>query len=227
MKCFMIFLKPVLVALSAHLVAFELEFNLCRRAYCMGGMTGIADRPPFIVLLQEFAMNTVIIYILNQDVAFAAGFRDELPADFRVRMGMRQYVVYAMAVVACRRHNKAVDQKGAAMYGIDELGNGVLLVYFPRFKDVFFLMAYGACFVEVKAVNHGLPVLCSQDIMLAMAALAGCSHVVAMGCADSVDALFINLCLVGMARFAQNFYGLAVIMRGIFPVPGAAVAVKA
>ena len=116
--------EPVHVALPAHPVALEVEFRRGGCVYLVRGMAGVAHRRPYVVRLRQLAVNALVVNLLHQHVALAAGFGDLRPADFRFRVVLGQNLVAAVAVVAGRGHNEALGEQGPAVDRIHEVPHG-------------------------------------------------------------------------------------------------------
>ena len=151
------------------------------------------------MFIQQSAVNTVLIDPLYEHVALPTGRGDRVLADPGIRVGVGQDIVDPVTIVAGGRDDQPVHQQGAAVDGIDELRNRLLLVNLVRGQDLLALVALCARLVKVELVRSRGPIGRRQDVVDPMAVGAGGRGLVPLRAPDPVDAPCILLAHFRMA----------------------------
>ena len=194
--------QPVGVAFAAALVAQGFEIVARRIDDLMRAMAVNAHRPARIAFGEQLAVNTLVVGLLDADVALAAGLGHVRVVNRRIAVHAALDFVRAMTIVARRRDDQTHFQQRGAVDAVH-----VLIRSFGKF-DLIFLgevgvaVALGAGRRQVHLIHRRIHVFHRHNFMVAVAVpalrRAGRAHVVA----HAVDARGVILAFLVVATGA-------------------------
>ena len=136
--------QPVLVAFSAALVAGHFEVAVLGGLDFVGGVAIGADWSTLVAFGEKLAVDTLVIGLLDADVAFAAGLGDVDVVDRRFAVHGPFDVVDTVAIIAGGGDDEAHLEQGAPVDAVHVLRRrlGILHLVFLRQPRV--AVAFGA-----------------------------------------------------------------------------------
>ena len=100
-----IMFKPVFMTLPATLVAGHFEMSVFRRFHLVGSVTIDANGTALVTFGEQLAMNTLIIGLLDFDMALATGFGNVGGVNGGLAVHRPLDIVHAVTIIAGRRYD--------------------------------------------------------------------------------------------------------------------------